>query len=259
MQLVAEHGVPGRQMTPDEIRAFEPALTGKLEGGVYFPSEAHAEPLMVVQTLAEGARKLGATLLPKTELFGFETNGRKIEAVRTTRGTIRTGQVVLATGPWSAAVGRELDLRIPVLGGKGYAIVVKPFSPAPKVPLMLVEKKVAVTPRESTIRLAGTLELVDLNENITARRVDAILRGSRQFMSVPEHPEVVEIWRGLRPCTPDGVPVIGYAKAYDNVFIATGHQMLGLQSATGTGRLAADLLTGAKPAFDPQPFRATRF
>ncbi len=259
MELVAEHGIPGKYLQPDEIRALEPALTGGLRGGVYFPEEAHCEPLAAIRTLAAAAEARGARLLPRTEAFEFKAGPRAIESVRTTRGWLSARQIVLATGSWSGALARELGLRVPVLGGKGYAVVVKPFEPAPKIPIMCVEKKIAVTPRAGSVRLAGTLELVDLNEKITARRVNAILRGSREFMNVPEHPVVEEIWRGLRPCTPDGVPVIGFSRRYGNLLIATGHQMLGVQSATGTARLAADLLTGAPPAFDPRPFRATRF
>jgi D-amino-acid dehydrogenase len=128
---------------------------------------------------------------------------------------------------------------------------------------MLVEKKIAVTPRKDSVRLAGTLELVDRDESITPKRVDAILRGSAEFMNVPPLQElsasISEVWRGLRPCTPDGVPVIGYPKQFSNLLVVTGHQMLGVQSAPGTGRLAADLILGENPAFDPHPFRATRF
>ena len=143
-------------------------------------------------------------------------------------------------------------------GGSGYAIIVPPYDPAPKVPMMLVEKKIAVTPRDGTVRLAGTLELVNQDDGITPRRVDAILRGSRQFMNVPENVEIREIWRGLRPCTPDGVPLIGRPARYENLVLNLGHQMLGLQSAPGCARLAADIVLNVTPAFDPHQFRADR-
>jgi D-amino-acid dehydrogenase len=78
-------------------------------------------------------------------------------------------------------------------------------------------------------------------------------------MNVPESIRYHEIWRGLRPCTPDGVPVIGRTKRYPNMLLATGHQMLGLQSATGTGKLVADLALRRTPDVDPNPFRADRF
>lgn len=258
-ELVAPHGIPGRELDEKGLRELEPALTGKLAGGVYFPEEAHGEPLEIVKAFAEGARQHGAQILPGTEVFEFKTGPAGIEAVRTTRGEFRADKYVLALGSWSNAIGKQLDLRVPVLGGKGYALIVKPFSPTPTHPMMLLEKKIAVTPRANTVRLAGTLELVNQDFSITPRRVDAILTGSRQFMNVPEQPEIHEIWRGLRPCTPDGVPIIGATKRHPNLLLCTGHQMLGLQTAPGSGRLLADLVTGSTPAFDPHPFRPSRF
>ncbi|MGZ3690231.1 MAG: NAD(P)/FAD-dependent oxidoreductase [Pseudobdellovibrio sp.] len=259
MELVSRNGIPGKLMLEEEARAFEPSLTKRFKGGVFFSQEAHAEPLQVTQTLAHEAKKLGAVILAKTEVIDFQLNAKGIAAARTTRGIFEAEQFVLATGSWSHHLGQTLELKIPVLGGKGYAIITDPLGPNPQRPMMLVEKKVAVTPRNGTLRLAGTLELVNQDETFTTRRVEAIVRGAREFMNVPENIRYHEIWRGLRPCTPDGVPVIGRTKRYPNLLLATGHQMLGLQSATGTGKLVSDLALGKTPDVDPQPFRADRF
>jgi D-amino-acid dehydrogenase len=259
MELVARSGIPGKFMNESEIRAFEPALKGPLQGGVYFPDEAHAEPLAVVRALADAAVKLGARILPRTEVFDFYEERGRLTGVRTTRGDLHADKYVLATGSWSVPIAKRLGINIPILGGKGYAVILPPIDPMPQVPIMVIERKLAITPRKDSLRLAGTLELVDRDEGITPRRVDAILRAAKGALNVPAEPEIREVWRGLRPCTPDGVPVIGAPKRLSNLTVVTGHQMLGLQSAPGTGRLAADLVLGAKPAFDPHPFRATRF
>lgn len=259
MELVSRNGIPGQLMLEEEARAFEPSLTKRIKGGVFFSQEAHAEPLQVTQTLAHEAQKLGAVILSKTEVIDFQLGPKGVTGARTTRGIFEADQFVLATGSWSRHIGQTLDLKIPVLGGKGYAIITDPLGPNPLRPMMLVEKKVAVTPRNGTLRLAGTLELVNQDETFTTRRVEAIVRGAREFMNVPESIRYHEIWRGLRPCTPDGVPVIGRAARYPNLLLATGHQMLGLQSATGTGKLIADLALGKTPDVDPKPFRADRF
>jgi len=259
LELVSPHGIPGHELDVNALRELEPAITGPVVGGVYFPNEAHLEPLQAVRLLIEKAERFGAQVRPGTEVFDFRMNGSKITGLRTTRGEIEADQYVLATGTWSRQIGRQLDLRIPVMGGKGYAAIVPPFTPTPRIPMMLVERKIAVTPRRGSVRLAGTLELVEGGRGISPRRLDAILNGSRKYLSVPENVQFSEAWAGLRPCTPDGVPVIGRPERFDNLTIATGHQMLGLQSAPGTGRLVADLVLGRKPTFDPAPFEADRF
>jgi len=259
MELVARNGIPGQLMNEEEAKVFEPSLTKRIKGGVFFNEEAHAEPLQVTQTLAHEAQKLGAVIIPKTEVIDFQIGSRGISSARTTRGIFQADQFVLSTGSWSRMIGQTLRLRVPVLGGKGYAIITDPLMPNPQRPMMLVEKKVAVTPRNGSLRLAGTLELVNQDETFTTRRVEAIVRGAREFMNVPETIRYHEIWRGLRPCTPDGVPIIGRTELYPNLLLATGHQMLGLQSATGTGKLIADLALGRPTDVDPKPFRAERF
>jgi D-amino-acid dehydrogenase len=260
MELVGQQGVPGQKMSEEEIKALEPALSARLLGGVFFPNEAHAEPLQITRTLMNAATANGAKFLSRTEAYDFEISDGKIQSVKTTRGEMRADQFVLATGTWSTNIARMLGIRIPILGGKGYAITVKPFEKTPTHPIMVVERKLAITPRDGSVRLAGTLELVDPDDDsITPRRLNAILRSAQEFMRVPAQPEIVEIWRGLRPCTPDGVPVIGRPSKFSNLVVSAGHQMLGVQSAPGTGRFVADLVTGEKPIFDPYPFRADRF
>jgi D-amino-acid dehydrogenase len=108
------------------------------------------------------------------------------------------------------------------------------------------------------LRISGTLELVGEDLSVNLRRVDAVLRGAREMLALPEPLGEIEPWRGLRPCTPDGMPVIGRARDVRNLWLATGHQMTGLKTAPGTGRLLAELMSGEVPTFDPAPFRADR-
>jgi len=259
-ELVASHDIPGKSLNGSQIRELEPAIVSDVKGGVYFPGEAHLEPLAAVQTLMNAALQNGVKFIPKTEVYDFVIGDGKISEIHTTKGSFKADRFVLATGSWSPKLANALKLNIPVLGGKGYALIVKPLRIQPQIPLMLVERKIAVTPRGNSLRLAGTLELVGPNDDsITPRRVQAIISGSQKFLSLPEKPEILELWRGLRPCTPDGVPVIGYSSSISNLLISAGHQMLGLQSAPGSARLATDLLMNKTPKFDPYPFRASRF
>lgn len=258
-RAMERRGVAIRVLDPAGVAELEPAIRGPVAGGVYYPDEAHCEPLAAVETMARAAREHGAIVETGVEVFGFRKVSGRIDALRTSRGLIDVDRVVLATGSWSKELAKSLGLRVPVLGGKGYAVIVKSVDPAPRLPIKVVDRRIAITPRAGSVRLAGTLELVDGDESVTARRVEAIVRGSKTVLNIPEPPEIVEVWRGLRPCSPDGLPLIGFAPRYENLVIATGHQMCGLHTAPGTGRLVGDLLTGASPTFDPAPFRADRF
>lgn len=264
VDLMARRGVAGKKMTAKEVIDFEPSLKPEMiKGGVYFAGEAHCEPLDAVTTILKEFEGLGGVVEANTEVYDFEFEGNKIKKVITTKGTYEADLVVFALGSWSEGIGKKLQTSVPVLGGKGYSLIVKDssFAPGNKPihPLMIIEKKIAITPRKNSVRLAGTLELVKIDFAITPRRVNAIIKGSKEFLKLPPQFEIEELWRGLRPCTPDGVPIIGFSKKWSNLFYCTGHQMLGLQSAPGSARLAGELVFGESTYVNPKPFEADRF
>jgi D-amino-acid dehydrogenase len=258
VDLVCRSGVRAERWTADEIRDREPAVTGPQVGGYFYPDDAQCEPYLAVKALETDARALGVRVLEGTEVYRISSGGG-CRRLTTTRGEICPGQIVIATGAWSEALGRMLGLRLPVIGAKGYSVVLPPGDPHPRRSIYLVERKIAVNPHRDALRIAGTLELVRDDFSINARRVDVILQGAKAMLNIAEAPARREIWRGLRPCTPDGMPAIGRARGRGDVWLATGHQMAGLKAAPGTGLLLAQLMTGEAPRFDPEPFRADRY
>ncbi len=258
-KLMGEQGIPGRMLSKSDALSLEPALKPVIEGGVHFTTEASVEPLLTVQAVAKEFEQAGGKFLNRAEVYDFAIEGDRISEVHTTRGKFKAETVVLATGSWSPKLEKKLGVKIPVLGGKGYSLIVDEFETKPTYPLMIVDRKIAVTPRENSVRLAGTLELVDGDESITPRRVNNIISGSHKYLKVAENPRLHEVWRGLRPCTPDGVPMVGKSKKVSNLVYNLGHQMLGLQSAPGSARLCADLMLGREPVTNPRPFRPERF
>jgi D-amino-acid dehydrogenase len=258
VELVAASGVRYERWTADEVREKEPSIIGRQVGGYFYPDDAHCEPYRAVKALEAEARALGVQFLEDTEVYRI-SSGSGPRRLTTTRGDILAEQIVIATGPWSESLGKMLGIRLPVIGAKGYSVLLPPAQPQPKRSIYLIERKIAVNPHRDTLRIAGTLELVRNDFSINARRVDVIIRGAKGMLNIGDEPKPREIWRGLRPCTPDGMPVIGRAKGRGDVWLATGHQMAGLKTAPGTGVLLAQLMTGETPRFDPEPFRADRF
>lgn len=258
IDLVCRSGVRAERWSADEIREKEPAIIGPQIGGYFYPDDAHCEPYRAVQALETEARALGVRFLEDTEVFRI-SNGTGRRRLTTTRGDLDAEQIVVATGPWSEALGAMLGFRLPVIGAKGYSVVLPPARPQPTRSVYLTERKIAVNPHRDALRIAGTLELVRNDFSINARRVDVIVRGAKGMLDIGDTPVPREIWRGLRPCTPDGMPLIGRARGRGDVWLATGHQMAGLKTAPGTGLLLAQLMTGETPRFDPEPFRADRY
>ena len=129
----------------------------------------------------------------------------------------------------------------------------------PTYPMIFEEHRVAITPFRSGYRIGSTMEFAGYDASLNPRRLDLLRDGAALYLHDPLATPVVEQWWGWRPMIYDGRPVIGFAPAFDNVLIAAGHGMLGLSMSTGTGQLAAEMLSGEQPHIDPQPFSAALF
>ncbi|MEZ4851833.1 MAG: FAD-dependent oxidoreductase, partial [Bacteroidia bacterium] len=156
---------------------------------------------------------------------------------------------VMAAGAWSGTLAKSLGVTLPMQGGKGYSLTLDHFSSSPQIPAILTEAKVTVTPMENQLRFAGTLEIAGENLSVNMRRVKGLLSSvSRYYPQIdPEIPVESKVWKGLRPCSPDGLPYIGYSHKYRNLIFATGHAMMGVSLAPVTGKLVSQLVERKNP------------
>jgi len=259
--LAREIGVEAELLEGAGLRKLEPGITFRATGGVYYPGDAHLSPSLFMEQMTRLVEKEGAAIRATSAVVGFEHAGQRITGVRTTDGLCEADHFVLAGGAWSPTLLRDLDLRLPLQPGKGYSATVSNPSHELTIPLILTEHHVAVTPFPQKIRFAGTMELAGYDLTINRRRVDAILKAVPRYIAgigLPPEREV-ELWAGLRPCTPDGLPYIGRFRDYDNLLAATGHAMLGITMAPVTGNLVADLVTGRETEIELTALSPDRF
>ena len=261
MLLLQEYGIENQKLEGDDLREFMGGMQTTAVGGIFHPLDAQLVPDRFVRQLARFIEKEGVHLLNAVEVLGFETSGRKVTTINTTRGNISVGEVILAGGCWSADLARELKIRLMIEPAKGYSLTFKRPAGWPSIPLTISEAKVALTPMRDTIRFAGTLELAGFDLSISKRRLKAILKAIPAYLPDidPDALELIEIWRGLRPCSPDGLPYLGRPRQYDNVIIAAGHGMLGISLAPITGKIVSQLASEQTPAMDISALRIERF
>ena len=260
-RLMQKNGLEASILNADEIQELEPGIRTTAIGGVYYPQDAHLVPHRYVRELARHIAHQGAEIHTFTEVLSFETSGRKITTVKTTRGDFSAEEIVLAGGSWSSGIARDLKIKLPIQPAKGYSVTFKRPPGCPRIPFVLAEAKVALTPLGDALRFAGTLELAGLDLSINMRRVQAILKAVPGYLPDihPENLELIEIWRGLRPCTPDGLPFLGRPMAYDNLILAAGHAMIGISLSPITGKLVSQLAANEKPLIDLAALNVERF
>jgi D-amino-acid dehydrogenase len=258
-RVLEEFGIPTRVLSSSEVVEMAPAVRSDLAGGIFFDDDAHLKPDDFVNGLASRFQEQGGEILTGTKVRGFELAGRRIESVETSRGGFHPDKVVLAAGAWSPGVARDLKLKLPVQPAKGYSITFDALDGVIPFPIMLAEARMGVTPLGPRMRLAGTLELSGINLDIKDRRVDALRRGpARYFNSVLERTNE-QVWCGMRPLSPDGLPIIGVPGGVSNLIVATGHSMTGVTQGPATGKLVSEIATGEATIIDPTPVSPRRF
>ncbi len=258
-EMLEEVGLHVERLDEAGVQAMAGSVRPGVAGGIWFAQDGHMDPFLFVERLRARAESLGVEFAEKTECIGFETKGGRVHRVLTTKGDFDPETVVLATGSWSPAVARGLGLRLPVQPGKGYSLTYERPASCPPLPVVLGEARVVATPMGGNLRLAGTLEMVGMDESINRQRVGAIRRAANRYLTGLEDMELEETWRGLRPCTPDGLPLLGRSAKWENLIVATGHAMLGLSLAPVSGEIVARLADDEETGFDLAALRPERF
>jgi D-amino-acid dehydrogenase len=261
LEPLAKYGIaPPTAYWGKEVRELEPALNETINGGFWYPGERSIRPSTLTDGLTEWLRERMVALKTDTIVTGFEHAAGKVTAVETTNGRVEADAVLIAAGARTGALTRLAGVKLPVQGGKGYCLDYAP-PPVPVTrPLDFAESRFACTPMNGMVRLAGTMEFSGINDTVRPERVAAIARGaSRGLTGWPADPGVATIGSGLRPMSPDGLPVIGWLPGFRNLAVASGHAMLGVTLAASTAQAVADLLTTGTPPPVLEPFSPARF
>jgi D-amino-acid dehydrogenase len=258
-RLLEPFGLAAVFLDRQAIRELEPALSDRVCGGWHHRMDSHLRPERLMSAWTRAAREKGVQIHEGCRFDGFDLRNSRATAARTATGRFTADRFILAAGAWTSAIGRQLGIRIPVQPGKGYSITMARPAASPRIPCYLVERNVVATPWPSGFRLGGTMEFSGFDDQLNERRLNNLESAAAIYLRTPVGRRVTERWTGLRPMSVDDLPIIDRIPRADNLYIATGHGMLGLSTATGTGRLIADLILGRRPPFDPRPFSIRRF
>ncbi len=237
-------GLKTTVLNRDEVAKMEPDVTMDVAGAVFFQDDAHLTPAQLMRAFRIRVETRGAKFV-LAEVTGFRREGRKVAAVKTNGGEIIADEVVVAAGSWTSELAKAIGLHLPLMAGRGYGITASEPPQMPRLPSILTEARVAVTPMADGLRFVGTLELAGPVLRPTSPRVEAMRENVTQYYPAfrPEHLSG-PVWCGLRPCSPDGMPYVGRTAKAENVILATGHAMMGMSLGPITGRLVAEIVAG---------------
>ncbi len=265
-QILAEKayqlGVKAEVLDANGLKRFEPEMDLDVLGGVYFPGDAHLYPNHLMAQLVNRLKQSGVTFLSETSIVDFTIKSARIQSLLTDADkAIPVENVILSLGSWTGHLLRKAGIKIYLQDGKGYSVTLENPGLRPRIPTILSEAKVAVTPMGNDLRIGGTLELSGLSQKINQKRVEGIIESVPKYyknIAVPFGTQT-KIWKGYRPCTPDGMPYIGPSDTITNLFVGTGHGMMGLSLGAVTGKLLSQMIIREKPMLATEPFRLNRF
>lgn len=260
-------GIPIELVDPKMARMRQPVLGEHVLGASVCPSDAEVNPYHVTVAFAAAARRKGARIHRGTTVTGIRLAGSRISGVETHAGTILTDTVVNAAGVWAPAIGEMVGLKIPIRPRRGMILVTEPRAPMLKGMVLsaeyLTSKFSAGRPdgaprpvgelsgglvigqtKSGTMLIGSSREFAGYDNRVTREGIVHI--GARAVKAIPllRTVPVIRSYAGLRPATPDGLPILGRVSGVDGFVIAAGHEGDGIALAPWTGRTIADLLLG---------------
>jgi D-amino-acid dehydrogenase len=272
-EKVAEHAAhtveKGRELGLDvdllsfeALQQLEPQTKINGIGAIFFKCDAHLYPNKLMSGLITLLKQRGVQFAANEEVIGFEKEQHHMKKVMTHKNAYAADAVVIATGSWSRELAAKLDIKIPLVAGRGYSLTLENSPYTINHPAILVEGRTAVTPMDGNkIRFGGTMEITSTRTPPRMNRVQGILDAVKRFFPAFDiaMPPAEKIWYGYRPCSADGLPYIGRARKWSNVVVATGHAMLGLSLGAGTGKIVGEILNEQPLSMNIEPFMVERF
>jgi len=255
-------GVRCQILSPDELIAMEPRIAADVGGGAYFEDDAQVNPLYTTQALARATRERGSVIETFREAIGIECSAdqKRVTAVQTVQGRIPTGNVVIAAGAWSGQVANTVQLEVPILPRKGTLVVTAPL-PGDYFSCKILlaagymdsvrdgsSSGVAVAANVQQVKngnliLGSSRQFVGFDATVDPTVVSKMMKRNLRFFPDLANVTAIRTWAGFRPYTPDLLPIISAVDTIEGLYIAAGHEGIGITEAPITGKLISQLIT----------------
>jgi glycine oxidase len=253
----ARFGWDYQRLDAAEARAVEPALAADCLGADYWPAVGQVRNPRLAAAARAACNAAGVQFHTHNEVIGFRRDGKRLTAAIVADDELTADQFLLAAGAWSGGLGDALGLELPVAPVKGQILLLRT---APETVRRIVKHPGAYfVPRvDGRVLVGATMERADFDKTPTLWALRSLANAAAYLLPPLDGAEVERQWAGLRPGTPDGLPYLGRAPDYPNLFVATGHYRNGVVLAPATAEVMARLMVGHAPGIDLAPFAVDR-
>ena len=242
---------------PDDLPYIDPRITPEAISGLYFEDLNQADAYRLTLAYIGAAESLGVEVR-YTEVTDLQKNGDRITGVQTAEGIVPCDAVVLAMGAWTSNASDWIKTSIPVRPYKGQMLELK--APGPPLGANIHHGRSYVTSKLNGAILSGSYDgFQGYDKSVSQEGIQHVLEGALKVCPAMEEAHITWPITGLRPATPDEVPIIGPVPDLEGVYISAGHQRKGITMAAMTGELIADLIAGNDTRLPVEPFSLARF
>jgi len=261
--VLRELGSDNRTLNAREIKNLEPAYNtspDKLIGGIFTPGDESGDAFKFSIELAKYLAKLGVIFRFDETVKSLNSVRNKIVSVTTNKSTIDSDAIVISMGSYSPFLLRPLGIKLPIQPMKGYSVTIPTagHNGAPTISITDEDHKVVFTRLGNRMRVAGTAEFNGYDTQINQERANSINNIAKFLFPSAGDYSKAEFWTGIRPMTPDCVPIIGPTN-FENLFLNTGHGTLGWTMCAGSGKVLSDIISGRIPEINIKDIGINRF
>jgi glycine oxidase len=250
-------GLPAEELTAQQVRGLEPALAETVQVGIYLSDDHHVDNRVLMKALVTAAMRRGVEFLTGTPVIGLAWDDGRMVGVRTPGHTLVSGIVINAAGCWAGLVDQTHNLQIPTKPVRGQIVQLQQSRQSLHHLIHWADSYLVPWPDGRTL-VGSTLENVGYNKSVTAGGIRQLLDAALKIAPPLQHATVQETWAGLRPGTPDDLPILGQSRV-PNLVIAAGHFRNGILLAPITAKLIAELILTGNPSIPLDSFSPERF
>ena len=237
-----KYGLESKMLSKQELLEIEPSINEKAVGGAIFEVDGWLNPTQLLADIKQINSTNGVHFI-EIEVSGFDVNEGKIKSIIGSGVSVEADEFVLCAGAKSVHLAQQLGIRLKMIPGKGYNITAhEPLTNQPKIPIVMVEKMVVITPWETGFRLGSTIEFSGFDLSLNEQRLQALKNATTDYLDVELENVEFTPWAGWRPMTSNGLPIIERSTKHKNLIIATGHGMQGLSMAPATGKMVEEII-----------------
>jgi sarcosine oxidase subunit beta len=261
---------------------LQPGLAQHIVGATYNPQDSEVNPMEVTLAFAKAAKKLGTEVLLETEVTSLSIDGNTVEGVITEKGKYYADIVINAAGAWAPEIGKMIGLNIPIKPRRGQIVISEAVAPFLKKVMLSAQYIVAKfhpeilknassrarqlgvglalsQSKKGNILIGATREFVGYDTGVTYDGIKEILKNAARLVPPLKDLNIIRVMAGLRPYTPDGLPLIGWFEGLEGFFMAAGHEGDGIALSPVTGRIVSELICDGRAFVDISPFDPNRF